>query len=119
MKVVFAIMLLAAPEVAAAMPVSEFLIKADALEKKGPMALFSGDLKLLKKEVERSAAALREERLAAIKAGRKPAYCPPEKAGLGSKELLTRFRAIPASEQAMPVRDALRGVMVAKYPCRS
>ena len=112
----------AAPHGAASaqmMPVPQFLAKAEALEKKGAMALFSSDVGVLKKEISESAAQLRAERLAARKAGRKPAYCPPEKGGaLGSTELLAHFRAIPPAERArMRVRDGLRSLMIRKYPC--
>ena len=53
LRVVVAVVFGAAAASAGAqqMPVSTFLSKADALESKGPMALFSGDLKLLKNEV--------------------------------------------------------------------
>jgi hypothetical protein len=102
------------------MPLSLFLEKANALEKKGAMALFSGDFKLLKKEMGASAEQLRAERVAAEKAGRKPAYCPPAKAeGLAVKEILGHFRAIPPGQRArMTSKDGFRGLMVRKYPCK-
>lgn len=101
------------------MPVSTFLAKADALKKKGPMALLSSDLGLLKKEITGSAARLRAERLAAKQAGRRPAYCPPEKpAALATDELLAHFRSIPTAQGAqMPVQDALRSYFARKHPC--
>lgn len=93
---------------AQSMPVSTFLAKADALKKKGAMALFSSDINLLKKEGMNSAAALRAERLQAIKAGKKPAFCPPEKGGsLNSGELLTHLQSIPAPQRSrMPMKEA-------------
>lgn len=101
-----------------AMPVSQFLAKADALEKKGAMAMFSSDLGLLKKEVTNAAAQLREERAAAQRAGRKPAYCPPAaKGSLDSKEILAHFRAIPPARRGIEVRDGLRSLFARKYPC--
>lgn len=101
------------------MPVSQFLAKAEALKKKGPLALFSGDLKLLKAEVQKSAAALRAERLAAKAAGRKQAFCPPEAgASVNSDDVLTHFRSIPAAQRPrIQVRDAMRSLMARKYPC--
>lgn len=104
-----------------AMPLPQFLAKATALEKKGAMALFSGDLKLLKKEITGSAGQLRAERMAAQKAGRKPAYCPPDKGGsIDSKQLLAHFRSIPAPQrERMQVRDAMRSFMATKFPCRA
>ncbi|HWH23213.1 MAG TPA: hypothetical protein VNT25_08020 [Allosphingosinicella sp.] len=102
------------------MPLPQFLDKAAALEKKGALALFSGDLKRLKKEVETSASLLRQERLAAKAAGRKPAYCPPEKgSGLGSNEILAHFRSIPPAQRAqMRTIDGFRSLLVRKFPCR-
>ncbi len=104
---------------AQAMPLPQFLAKATALEKKGALAIFSGDLKLLQKEVTASAGALRTERLAAAKAGRKADYCPPAKGvQIGAKEMLTHFRAIPAAQQQrMRVRDAVRSYMMRRFPC--
>ena len=48
------------------MPVSTFLAKADALKAKGPLALFSSDIGVLKKEVEAAAVSYRGDRKAAI-----------------------------------------------------
>ncbi|HEX8449738.1 MAG TPA: hypothetical protein VF652_09125 [Allosphingosinicella sp.] len=104
---------------AQAMDVATFLVKADALQKKGVMALMSSDYKLLKSEIETNAAALRAERLAAERARRKPAYCPPAKQSLTSGEILAAFRSIPAAQRPrVQVKDALRALMARKYPCR-
>lgn len=101
------------------MPVSTFLTKAEALEKKGPMALFSGDLKLLKGEISRASAELRAERRATIKSGKAAAYCPPDKGKLDSDELLRSFRTIPPAERpGISTKEGLRRLMIAKYPCR-
>jgi hypothetical protein len=111
--------LAAAPAGAQSMPLPTFLSKATALQKKGPMALFSGDLKVLKREIQASAGSIRAERLAAVKAGRRPPFCPPEKGGaLDSDELLRHLRAVPTAQQArMTTRDGLRSLLVRKYPC--
>jgi asparagine synthetase A len=102
-----------------AMNVKTFVEKADALEKKGVMALMSSDYRLLKKEVETAAAALKDERLAAAKAGRRAAYCPTSGSGLNSKELLAAFRTIPPQQrERTEVKDALRALLARKYPCR-
>lgn len=103
------------------MPLNQFLVKAAALEKKGAMALFSGDMRRLKKEMQVSAKELRTERLAAKAAGKKPAFCPPEKpTALGISEILTHFRAIPpAQRDRMRTKDAVRSLLATKYPCRS
>jgi hypothetical protein len=102
-----------------AMNVAEFLQKADALEKKGMTALFSSDYRLLKNEVENAAKALRAERLAAERAGRRGAYCPPPKSGFKSEEILAHFRAIPVAQRPRTdVKAGLLGLLVRKYPCR-
>ena len=119
-KLILAAFLLATPLAAAnAMDVATFVTKADALEKKGMMALFSSDYKLLKGEIERASAQLRAERTAAQKAKRPMAYCPPAKSGLDVKELLANFRSIPAAQRPrIQVKDALRNLLARKYPCR-
>ena len=106
-----------APASAQSMPISEFLAKADALQKKGPMALFSGDIGKLKAEVVNSSKQLRAEQEAARKAGRKPATCLPEKANVTSTELLAHFRAVPPAERGVPVKTAFAGLVRKKYPC--
>ena len=101
-----------------AMTVAVFLEKAEALQKRGMTAMFSSDIGLLKDEIKGAGQALREERLAAQRAGRRAAYCPPERPALNSNELLAHFRAIPAPQRARTeVRDALRSLLVRKYPC--
>lgn len=105
------------PLFAQSMPVSQFLAKADALQKKGAMALFSGDIGKLKAEVVNSGKQLRAEQEAARKAGRKPATCMPEKASVNSNELLAHFRSMPPAERSMPVKAAFAGLMRKKYPC--
>jgi hypothetical protein len=102
---------------AQAMPVSQFLAKADALRKKGPLALLSSDYSLLKSEVNNSARALGAEQREARKAGRKPTTCMPGKISLGTDELLGSFRAIPPAQRGMPVKAALAAFVNKKYPC--
>ena len=121
-KIALGFLILAMPFSAAqaqTMPLPQFLTKATALKKKGPLALFSSDLKLLQKEVQASGSQLRAERLAAAKAGRKPAYCPPDKGGaLGAEEVLAHFQSIPAAQrERMRVKDGMRSLFARKYPC--
>lgn len=66
------------------MTVAVFLAKMDGLQKKGPMALFSSGVGLLKNQGKAVGKALRQERDLTIKAGRKPDYCPPAKAAMRS-----------------------------------
>ncbi len=112
-----AFILIAAPALASAMPVSTFLTKANALEKKGPMALFSSDLKLLTGEIRQSAQALRVERAAAERAGRKPETCIPPKISMGNAEVLAHFRGIAPARRNMTVKDGFAELVRKKYPC--
>jgi hypothetical protein len=105
---------------AEAMDVATFLAKADAVKKKGMLALVSSDYKALTREIEAHSQTLRAERLAAERAGRRPAYCPPARSKLGSEELLAAFRSIPAAQRPRTdVKDALRAFLARKYPCRA
>lgn len=101
------------------MNVATFLAKAEALQKKGPMALLSKDIGVLKREVVGSGKLLKAEREAATKAGRTPAYCPPPKASFNSNELLAHLRAIPPQQRGMSIKDAFSGMMRKKYSCRA
>jgi hypothetical protein len=120
-KLLAAVLLAVVPLGAAhAMDVATFLARAEALQKKGMLALMSSDYKLLQAEIASNAKALRAERLAAERARRKPAYCPPAKQSLNSDEILAAFRTIPAAQRPrVPVKDALRALLVRKYPCRA
>jgi hypothetical protein len=102
---------------AQSMTVGTFLGKVEALKKKGPMALFSSDIKVLKGEVQNSAKQLRAEQVAAQKAGRKPATCMPEKASTDQKELLAHFESIPPAQRGATVKQAFASLMRKKYPC--
>lgn len=104
---------------AQSMPVRIFLAKADALKKKGPLALFSGDLKLLKAEVTSSATAYAADVRAARKAGKLKHSCPPvgTKLPMNSDELLAYFNSIPPAQRNMSVKAAFYGMMAKKYPC--
>ena len=118
-KLMIAAVLAAMPLAAAeAMNVAVFLERATALEKKGMRAIFSSDLKVLKGEVETASTQLRAERIAAQKAGKAPAYCPPAKSGMSPQELLAQLRTIPVAQRTrMELKDALRTVLARKYPC--
>lgn len=104
---------------AQSMPVSDFLARADALQKKGAMAMFSSDVGKLKSEIVESGKQLRAEQVAAQRAGRKPAQCMPAqgKAKIGSTELLAHFRSIPPAQRNVPVKTAFASLLRKKYPC--
>ena len=102
-----------------AMPASEFLARADALRAKGPFALMSDDLPRLKQAVVDAGGQLRAERLAAAAAHRPPLYCPPGGHGsLNADELTATIRAMPPAARAKTeLKDAMRVVMIRKFPC--
>ena len=102
-----------------AMPAPMFLERATALIKRGPMAIFSSDLGLLKQEATIAGKALRAERLSLEAAHRPASYCPPPGASMmGPREMVAGIGAIPASLlQPMDVKDAMRHVLSQKYPC--
>lgn len=94
---------------ASAMPVSTFVTKAEALKRKGPLALVSSDLKLLTNQIKADSASLRADNKAAEVAGRTKAYCTPANgAGLTQDEILAAMTAVPAAERARTTtKDAL------------
>ena len=101
------------------MDVATFVQKAEALEKLGYLALLSSDYTVLKTEVKTAAAQLRAEHAAAKKARRPLPFCPPGEVSMEPQELLTHMRAVPvAQRRRLQVKDALRRMLVRKYPCR-
>ncbi len=109
----------ASPAAASSMSVQTFLTKANSLKKRGPLALFSGDLKLLMNQVKSDAASLRTERLAAKAAGRPQAFCPPQ-AGvkMTDEDVMTAMEAVPPPRRsATSTKVALRAFMARRFPC--
>ena len=104
---------------ASAMPVSTFLTKADALQKKGAMAVFSKDLKLLMNQVKTDAGELKAANQAAVAAGKPKAYCTPGKGvKLTNRDVLDAMRAVPPSQRpATSTKDALRSYFAKRWPC--
>ena len=119
-KLAAALVMVAVPAAAGAMPVSTFLAKAEALRKKGPLALFSGDIKLLMGQVKQDAAALRDENKVAEAAGRRKAYCtPPGGVKMSDKDIMAAMNAVPPPQRASThTKDALRAHLVRRFPCR-
>jgi hypothetical protein len=118
--IALALLLVAAPATALqaqAMPVSTFLAKADALKKKGPLALFSGDMKILKREINGSAKAYGAEIGAAKKAKNPQHSCPPKSIKLSPDDILGHFNSIPPAQRNMSVKAAFYGMMKKRYPC--
>ncbi|MCW3796392.1 hypothetical protein OMW55_01020 [Sphingomonas sp. BN140010] len=115
-----AALLVAAPVAAQSMNAEAFHKRASALQAKGPLAIFSRtEINTLMGEVKASAQKAREQRLATIKAGGKPRYCPPgNSGGIGATEFMQRMAAIPVAERArMDMTEATVRVLASKYPC--
>ena len=103
------------------MNAENFLQRANKLKAKGPMALFSrGEIKVLMNEGKASGDASRLQRLAAIKAGKKPRYCPPEgPRSMNSDEFMSRLAAIPRGDrQRIDMTEAMTRILIVKFPCR-
>lgn len=119
-RILIGVLLATAPLApATAMPVSTFLAKADRLQKKGPMALFAGDLQLLTRQIKADAAQLRAANKAAAAAGRRKAYCTPQ-AGvkLTNRDILGAMQSVPPAQRATTsTRDALRDYFARRFPC--
>jgi len=111
----------AIPALAQSMNAEAFHQRATALQRKGAMAIFSrGEINTLMKEVQQSGERARQQRLAAVRAGGKPRYCPPEgKTNLGSSEFMQRLSTIPAAERSrIDMNEAVIRVLAGKFPCR-
>lgn len=123
MKVYLAAALLAfvaAPASAQSMNADEFYNRATALQKKGPLALFSrSEIKTLMQEGQASGRKARELRLAAVKSGKKPRYCPPEgPQSMKSDEFMKRLGAIPPAERSrIDMTEATTRILAARFPC--
>jgi hypothetical protein len=114
------LMLLPQAAVAQSMNAEAFYQRAAALQKKGVMALFSSDLKALTNEGKAAGAKARQQRLAAIAAGQKPRFCPPEgPVSIGNNEFFDRLSAIPAADRSrIDMAEATTRILAAKFPCR-
>ena len=100
------------------MDVATFLLRAEKLQKKGPLALFTSEYRLLTREAEGAGDQLKAENAVLVKAGKPTPDCPPKKGSLSSSELLNGFRAIPAADRPrMSVKDGMRIYLATKWPC--
>ena len=97
-----------------------FLDRANRLKAKGPLAFFDADYRRLKAEAYAAGNSLRDDRLAAQKAGKPILYCSPKaRAQLGSMEFIGGLEAIPSAERPkLNLKQAMLRVLQKKYPCR-
>lgn len=111
-----ALLAIAAP--AAGMPVSTFLSKVATLDSKAPADELTGQVAELKAELQRDAADLRAERLAATAAGETPAYCPPADVPQPqAEEIIAALQELPQQYRNIEVKDAIRAYLSARFPC--
>ena len=116
-----AALFVAHPALGQSMNAEVFHQRAVALQKKGPLALFSrGEINALMNEGKASGERARAERLAAVKAGKTPRYCPPtDVRGMSSDEFMKRLAAIPQAERReISMGEAMNRILATKYPCR-
>ncbi len=116
------LLLLAIPAAASAqmMNAETFSKRAIALQKKGPLALFSrGEIKALMTEGQAAGLKSRETRLAAVRSGKAPRYCPPAgKNSMGSDEFMKGLAAIPAADRVrIDMTEATNRILARKFPC--
>ena len=118
LKLVVAAAVLVMPVAAQAMPVDAFLARAQSLQSKGMLAMFSGDLKVLMDTIKADAAALRGERESAQAGHRTPPYCPPGPVNMDQKEIIAAMQAVPPAERSRTdTRTALRAHLARRFPC--
>ena len=108
----------ATPAAAAGMDVATFLTKATALKAKGPMALFSSDLGLLKREAAVATAQISAEKKARAAAHQPPLYCAAEKERMSADEMIAGLSTIPPAERGMSLKDGFTRVIIKRYPCK-
>lgn len=107
----------AASPAAATITVETFLAKVAGLKAKGPLALFSGDIGLLKRESAAAIAGLAADKKARAAAGRPPLYCADDKTRMSASEMIAGLQAIPANERRIPLQAGFMRVIARKYPC--
>lgn len=115
----FLLLAVAGPVAAQSMNAEAFHQRATKLEKKGALAVFSGgEIKALMREGQAAGRRARDFRLAAVKSGGKPRYCPPEKSSMNSSEFMARLSAIPQTERSrIDMTEATTRIMAVKFPC--
>lgn len=118
-RIAFAAALIGLSAPVSAMTVAEFMAKVAGLKAKGPMALFSSDIGVLKREGMAAGESIRADQDAAAAAGRPGPTCVPKGSKVSSNELLAYFEKIPpAQQQRMSVKQGMVSLFRQKWPCR-
>lgn len=101
------------------MTVATFLSKADALAAKGPLAVFSPDLSLLKNEVMYAGQTYRHQLKADVAEGRPASSCPPAHAPFTSDDVIAQMKTYPVGvRQHVTVVTSVADLFRKRYPCR-
>ncbi|AYG93769.1 hypothetical protein D8I30_00185 [Brevundimonas naejangsanensis] len=113
-----ALALSAAPTMAVAMTVQEFLTTANRIPR-NPTALLRSDARRLMSEINGAFKSVRDDQAAATAAGRRGATCIPAgtKISVSPDMILNRFNAIPAHRRSISVTQAVREWMAEEHPC--
>ena len=116
-----ALLLVSGVASAQSMNAQAFYQRAAALQKKGVLALLSGDLTTLMNEGKAAGAKARELRLAALAAGQKPRFCPPgQPVSMDTEEFMRRLAQIPAADRSrIDMAEAMTRILAVKFPCRA
>ncbi len=96
-----------------------FYQRATGLQRKGMMAIFSKDVKVLMAEGKAAGEAANRQRQATLRTGGKPRYCPPGgPRKMGSDEFMRRLGIIPRSQRvAIDMAEAMNRILAVKFPC--
>ena len=113
------LLVLPVPALAQSMNADTFHQRATKLQKKGALAIFSGgEIKALVREGQAAGERARELRVATVKKGGQPRYCPPEKSSMDSNEFMARLSAIPQADRArIDMTEATIRILAVKFPC--
>ena len=121
LKLIVAAAAALAPAMASAQSMSAetFFQKAQALQRKGMMAMFSSDVKKLMKEAKAAGETARAQRLSTLKMGGKPRYCPPSGSQrMGSDEFMERLGAMSRIERLkIDMTEVMIRINSIKFPC--
>jgi len=108
---------LGTPVMAQNMLLSIFIPKAEALNKRGMMAMFSSDLKPLMNETNAGFATYRKQ-LEAERAAHHPSSCPPHPLKVTSDEFMKSLETIPVADRPnMTTTQGVQRFMAQRYPC--
>lgn len=101
----------------AAMTVGTFVAKANALRANPLTAFTSPDFSLLRTEAQAATAQLKAEREARKAAGKPPIACVPQGQSIGITEMVDGLAALPARDQALPLKEGYAKVIARHFPC--